>query len=71
MRSNAQLAPRTIAGLRPADESAFAHDVLLGLAQREKRIPCTWLYDRAGSVPEEPGSEPPRPPAARRHRSCR
>jgi L-histidine Nalpha-methyltransferase len=29
--------------------STFAYDVLQGLAQKQKSIPCTWLYDRRGS----------------------
>ena len=29
--------------------AAFAHDVLAGLAQPHKSIPCTWLYDHRGS----------------------
>ena len=36
----------------PAQErarSAFARDVLAGLALRRKSIPCTWLYDQRGS----------------------
>ncbi len=30
-------------------DARFAQDVLAGLAQRRKSIPCTWLYDRRGS----------------------
>jgi len=30
--------------------SAFAHDVLEGLARPRKSIPCTWLYDHRGSA---------------------
>lgn len=42
------------AALRPASpdaavDPAFARDVLDGLGQRRKSIPCTWLYDRRGS----------------------
>ena len=29
-------------------QSALARDVLSGLAQQHKSIPCTWLYDRRG-----------------------
>ncbi len=29
--------------------SSFAYDVLQGLAQKHKSIPCTWLYDQRGS----------------------
>jgi len=35
---------------RPAAPSDFARDVLEGLAGPRKRIPCTWLYDHAGSA---------------------
>ncbi len=33
----------------PSAWSHFGREVLAGLAQRQKRIPCTWLYDRRGS----------------------
>jgi dimethylhistidine N-methyltransferase len=33
----------------PAPDPAFAADVLEGLDEDQKRIPCTWLYDRRGS----------------------
>lgn len=49
MRSNAQLAAPAAPAPRPAFRTAFARDVLAGLSQREKSVPCTWLYDRAGS----------------------
>lgn len=49
MRPQARLAPRAEFALSPAFDPAFAHDVLAGLSQREKSIPCIWLYDRAGS----------------------
>jgi len=32
-----------------AASTAFAHDVLAGLWQPRKSIPCTWLYDHRGS----------------------
>lgn len=32
-----------------AAHAAFARDVLAGLSQRHKSIPCTWLYDHRGS----------------------
>lgn len=42
---------QTTAALRhaPAAMSAFARDVLGGLTQARKTIPCTWLYDFRGS----------------------
>lgn len=33
----------------PSASSAFAEDVLDGLAQRQRRIACKWLYDHRGS----------------------
>jgi L-histidine N-alpha-methyltransferase len=39
--------------------TAFAHDVLAGLAQRHKSIPCTWLYDERGSALFERITETP------------
>lgn len=41
-------APKPATPDHPVDV-AFARDVLAGLAQRRKSIPCTWLYDRRGS----------------------
>ncbi len=43
----------------------FAHEVLAGLAQRQKSIPCTWLYDHRGSelferITEQPEYYPTR-----------
>jgi L-histidine Nalpha-methyltransferase len=40
-----QSAPRT----PHAAEPAFLRDVLAGLAQARKSVPCAWLYDRQGS----------------------
>jgi dimethylhistidine N-methyltransferase len=34
----------------PSASSAFALDVLDGLAHRHRRIPCKWLYDHLGSA---------------------
>ncbi len=34
----------------PSAWSHFGRDVLAGLAQRQKSVPCTWLYDRRGSA---------------------
>lgn len=45
MNRNLKLA----AALPPEDDFAFARDVLAGLSQRRKTIPCTWLYDHRGS----------------------
>jgi L-histidine N-alpha-methyltransferase len=36
-------------GLDAAQRAQFARDVLAGLAQPHKSIPCTWLYDHRGS----------------------
>lgn len=43
----------TDAAPAPAIDAAFARDVLAGLAQRRKSIPCTWLDDAHGSEPFE------------------
>jgi dimethylhistidine N-methyltransferase len=51
----AEAASRSVSNVRalPLDEPdpdpAFAADVLEGLDEDQKRIPCTWLYDRRGS----------------------
>jgi dimethylhistidine N-methyltransferase len=37
------------AGSEPQADPAFAVDVLEGLDEDQKRIPCIWLYDRRGS----------------------
>ena len=37
-------------GLAAGAPSTFADDVLRGLAQKAKSIPCTWLYDQRGSA---------------------
>ena len=49
-----EVAPRAPAahatGLAAGAPSTFADDVLRGLAQKAKSIPCTWLYDQRGSA---------------------
>src|SRR5262249_35571289 len=37
------------AALLDTADTAFGRDVLLGLSQPQKRVPCTWLYDHRGS----------------------
>ena len=44
---------------RAQADPAFARDVLAGLAQARKSIPCTWLYDRRGSALFERITEQP------------
>jgi len=49
----------------PPTWSRFAQDVLAGLSQRQKGIPCTWLYDHRGSelferITEQPEYYPAR-----------
>ena len=52
-RSRLPLHARSDAPVRPPaptrPNSSFARDVLAGLAQRQKAIACTWLYDHRGS----------------------
>ena len=37
------------AALLDTADSDFGRDVLLGLSQPQKQVPCTWLYDHRGS----------------------
>src|SRR2546430_10076388 len=30
-------------------DTTFGRDVLFGLSQTQKQVPCTWLYDHRGS----------------------
>jgi dimethylhistidine N-methyltransferase len=51
--TGAEAAPPAQPPLSPHDADdgteAFAHDVLAGLSEPRKWVPCTWLYDRRGS----------------------
>jgi L-histidine N-alpha-methyltransferase len=47
-RAARPVAPEALSA--PATDAAFARDVLDGLSQRRKSIPCTWLYDERGSA---------------------
>jgi L-histidine Nalpha-methyltransferase len=53
MRTHVRQARCATADLCPdgdlAPSAAFARDVLAGLSQKQKSIPCTWLYDQKGS----------------------
>ena len=39
---------RSTAALLDTADTAFERDVLLGLSQPQKQVPCTWLYDARG-----------------------
>lgn len=45
--------------VHPPISSAFAHDVLDGLAHRQRRIAGRWLYDRPGSLLFEAAAQQP------------
>ena len=47
--SNNAAAIRPNATMADASER-FRYDVMQGLAQQVKSIPCTWLYDQRGSL---------------------
>src|SRR5689334_16199462 len=38
------------AALLDTADSEFGRDVLLGLSQPQKQVPCRWLYDHRGSA---------------------
>ena len=49
MKTSVQLALRPERRAQPVFDSPFARDVLTGLSDDPKSIPCRWLYDRRGS----------------------
>lgn len=59
MRTNIQSAPIAELNRARAFDSAFLRDVLAGLSEEHKSVPCTWLYDRRGSALFEQITEVP------------
>lgn len=49
----------TITDIKPTTTHDFLDDVLAGLSQPQKTIPCKWFYDEAGSVIFEEITETP------------
>lgn len=49
MKTSVQMEARPARRARPVYDSPFARDVLTGLSDEQKSIPCRWLYDRRGS----------------------
>ena len=49
MKTSVQLAARPARRAQPVFDSPFALDVLTGLSDEQKSIPCRWFYDQRGS----------------------